>query len=109
MTTPRPVSAADLAAELPPLIAPALAATLREDILAIAAAAVRLYAESHPRPIQVTKGQAAEMLGVSRPTLNKVIAAGDIRLNKMSMIPISEIDAALAVASRGRSAKRKLS
>lgn len=66
------------------------------DTLTIAEAAVRRYAESRPRPTQVTKGQAAEMLGISRPTLNKMIAAGDIRLNKCSMIPISEIDAALA-------------
>jgi predicted DNA-binding protein (UPF0251 family) len=66
------------------------------DTLAIAEAAIRRYAESRPRPIQVTKGQAAEMLGISRPTLNKIIAAGYIKLNKCSMIPISEIDRALA-------------
>ena len=109
MTTPRPLSAADLAEELIPLIAPALAATLHKDILAIAAAAVRLYAESHPRPLHVTKGQAAEMLGISTPTLNKLIAAGIIIMNKCGSISIGQIDAALTVIPRGRSAKRKQS
>lgn len=36
------------------------------ETLTIAAAAVRLYAESHPRPIHVTKTDAAKMLGISR-------------------------------------------
>lgn len=33
------------------------------ETLTVAAAAVRLYAESHPRPIHVTKTDAAKMLG----------------------------------------------
>lgn len=33
--------------------------------LRIATRAVRLYAESHPRPTQVTQTQAAEILGVA--------------------------------------------
>ena len=40
------------------------------ETLTIAAAAVRLYAESHPRPIHVTKTDAAKMLGISRPTVD---------------------------------------
>ena len=39
--------------------------------LQIALAAVRLYAETHPRPTQVTQTQAAQMLGLSRITVGK--------------------------------------
>ena len=48
------------------------------DPLTIAAAAVRLYAESHPRPIHVTKTDAAKMLGISRPTVDTLIKAGTL-------------------------------
>lgn len=61
-------------------------------IFEIAAAAVRRYAETHPRPTQVTQKQAAEMLGLSCPTVNKMVGRGDIRLNKCGLIPIEEID-----------------
>ena len=60
------------------------------DTLQIAEAAVRRYAESRPRPRHVTKVQAAEMLEISRPTLNKLIAAGTVRLNACGLIPISD-------------------
>ena len=66
------------------------------ETIAIAAAAVRLYAESHPRPPHVTKTQAAEMLGISRPTVDSLIRAGTLSLNRLGKIPISQIDAALA-------------
>lgn len=62
----------------------------------VATQAVRLYAESHPRPSQVTKTQAAEMLGLSRPTVAAMVKAGTLRMNKCGLIPISEIDRALA-------------
>lgn len=65
------------------------------DALQIAAQAVRLYAESHPRPPHVTMADAAEMLGISRPTMSRIIKAGIIRLNACGRVPISEIDAAL--------------
>lgn len=65
------------------------------DPLTIAAAAVRLYAESHPRPIHVTKTDAAKMLGISRPTVDALIKAGTLSLNTCGKIPISQIDAAL--------------
>jgi predicted transcriptional regulator len=38
--------------------------------LDIAAAAVRLYAESHPRPPHVTQSQAGEMLRLSPPAVS---------------------------------------
>lgn len=99
--------AAGLAAELSAVLAPALAEALHHEILATAAAAVRLYAETHPRPAHVTKQQAAEMLGISPPTLQKLIAAGTITLNRCGKIPISQIDAALAVAERDQRAARR--
>lgn len=58
----------------------------------LAAKAVRMYAETHPRPVQVTQTQAAEMIGVSRPTFSRMVKAGIIRLNKCGLIPITEID-----------------
>jgi predicted XRE-type DNA-binding protein len=66
------------------------------DIVQIAATAVRLYAESHPRPPHVTQSQAAEMLHVSRPTVSRMVRAGTLKLNGCGLIPISEIDRVLA-------------
>lgn len=66
------------------------------DQLEIAARAVQLYAETHPRPPQVTQTQAAQMIGVSRPTLSRMVKAGTLKLNACGMIPISEIDRVLA-------------
>ena len=99
MTIPLQPSAASLAAELSVVIAPAVAEALHKEVVAIAAAAVRLYAESHPRPSHVTKTQAAEMLGISRPTVDSLIRAGTLSLNRLGKIPISQIDAALAARS----------
>lgn len=64
-------------------------------VIEIAARAVQLYAETHPRPAQVTQSQAAEMIGVSRPTLSRMVKAGTLRLNRCGQIPISEIDRVL--------------
>ena len=60
--------------------------------LEIALKAVRLYAETHPRPVQVTQTQAAEMLGLSRPTISRLIRTGQLRLNRCGLIPVVEID-----------------
>ncbi|MDE2260386.1 MAG: helix-turn-helix domain-containing protein [Betaproteobacteria bacterium] len=65
--------------------------------LEIALQAVRLYAESHPRPRHVTITQAADMLEVSRPTIRKLIASGKLTLNAVKRIPVGEIDAMLAM------------
>jgi excisionase family DNA binding protein len=64
--------------------------------LQIATAAVRMYAETHPRPTQVTQTQAAEMIGVSQATLCRMVREGKLKLNKFGRIPIAEIDRALA-------------
>ena len=65
--------------------------------LAIALEAVQRYAEMHPRPTHVTQLQAAEMLGLSRATVSRLVKAGALRLNKCGMIPIEEIDRARSV------------
>lgn len=65
---------------------------------AAACAAVRRYAETHPRPVHVTQVQAAAMLGVSESTISRMVRTGRLKLNRFGLIPITEIDAALASA-----------
>lgn len=65
------------------------------DALTIATLAVQRYAETHPRPSHVTKAQAAEMLEISAPTLNKLIRSGALSLNAAGRIPVGQIDAVL--------------
>jgi len=62
----------------------------------IAIKAVQLYAEQHPRPSSVTQVQAAEMIGISRETVRKMIRQGRIKMNEVGMIPVCEIDRVLA-------------
>ena len=57
-----------------------------------AARAVRLYAETHPRPTQVTQRQAAGMLGVSTRTVRNYVVAGKLKLNGCGQIPIEAVD-----------------
>lgn len=64
--------------------------------LQIALAAVRLYAETHPRPTQVTQTQAAQMLGLSRITVAKLLRSGALSLNACGLIPIEMVDSARA-------------
>ena len=49
------------------------------------------------RPIHVNQTQAAKMLGMSRPTLSKMIKAGKIKLNDCGLIPIETIDTVSAI------------
>lgn len=72
---------------------------MSEPILETAIKAVQHYAETHPRPVHVTQTQAAEMLGVSRPTVSKLLRCGVLSLNKVGLIPIAEIDRALQKSS----------
>lgn len=62
----------------------------------LAIKAVQMALESHPRPLHVTQKQAAEMLGLSVPTIRKMVASGTLKLNKCGLIPISQIDLAMA-------------
>jgi hypothetical protein len=63
--------------------------------LEIAERAVQLYAGRHPRPVQVTITQAAQMLGLSRHTVSKMVRASQLKLNQCGMIPIEQVDAML--------------
>ncbi len=65
------------------------------DALDIAVRAVSIYANRHPRPVQVTATQAADMLGLSRTTVHKLMKAGNLRYNKCGLIHIEQVDALL--------------
>ncbi|MGL6155965.1 MAG: DNA-binding protein [Ralstonia mannitolilytica] len=67
--------------------------------LDIAMRAVRLFAETHPRPTHVTMTQAGEMLGLTRQTVSKLVHAGKLKLNGCGLIPIEQIDMIRAAAS----------
>jgi hypothetical protein len=77
---------------------PSMVGVSERDTLKIALRAVQIYAERHPRPIQVTQAQAAEMLHLSAQTVNKLVRTGALRLNKCGRIPIEQVDAALLPA-----------
>lgn len=64
----------------------------------IAVKAVQLYAERHPRPVQVTITQAAQMLGLSRPTVRNLMKAGKLSFNACGLIPIEQVDRLLVSA-----------
>lgn len=64
------------------------------DIVRIATRAVELFEQQHPRPTHVTQMQAAEMLGISRWTVSKMVRAGALKLNRCGLIPIELIDRA---------------
>jgi len=64
----------------------------------IAVRAVQLYAERHPRPAHVTITQAAEMLGLGRHTVGRMVRAGQMKLNKCGLIPIEQVDRMLEPA-----------
>lgn len=66
--------------------------SIRDRELRIATQAVRLYAETHPRPTQVTQQQAAEILGVSPRTVRNYISDGKLRLNRCGYLPIEAVD-----------------
>jgi hypothetical protein len=66
-----------------------------QQVMRIAQRAVDLYVSRHPRPVQVTITQAAQMLGLSRPTVRNLMKAGKLSFNKCGMIPIEQIGLAL--------------
>lgn len=71
---------------------------MNSELIEVAKVAVRHYAETHPRPIQVTQRQAATMMHVSESTISKMVKTGQLKLNRFGMLPISEVDSALAAA-----------
>lgn len=54
------------------------------------------------RPPHVNQSQAAEMMGLSRQTVARMISAGTIKLNACGLIPINEIDRAIAAGATQR-------
>lgn len=62
------------------------------EVLRVAVAAVQHYAETHPRPGHVTQIQAAEMLGLSRATVCRLVKVGSLKLNTAGLIPTAEVD-----------------
>lgn len=69
---------------------------MNAEVLQTAVKAVQIYAETHPRPSQVTQLQVADMLGKSHVTVRKMIRSGIIRMNECGSIPITEVDRVLA-------------
>lgn len=65
---------------------------LQEVIKLASAEAVRVALAMHPQPAQVTQKQAAQMLGLSEPTIRKMILDKKIQLNDVGQVPISEIN-----------------
>lgn len=63
----------------------------------IAMDAIKAFACMHPRPSQVNKLQACEMLNISRPTLNAWIKEEKLKVNKCGLISVIEIDRLLSV------------
>lgn len=69
---------------------------MNQEHLALVEFAMRRVIEARPRPSSVTQKQAAEMLGVSRPTLTKLVRSGKLKLNGLGQIPVAQIDKLLA-------------
>lgn len=66
------------------------------DVIRIVHRALDLYKSRHPRPIQVNMTQAAKMLGLSVPTVRKLVHTGKLRFDKCGLIPIEQVDNLLA-------------
>ena len=62
------------------------------DALSIAAKAVQMYAETHPRPPHVSQVQAAAMLDVSKATVSRLVKSGTLTLNSVGLIQVGQID-----------------
>ncbi|MGV0128898.1 helix-turn-helix domain-containing protein [Burkholderia gladioli] len=57
--------------------------------------ALERHAARTPRPSHVTITQAAEMLGLSRHTVSKMVHSNQMKLNRCGLIPIEQVDAML--------------
>jgi excisionase family DNA binding protein len=71
-----------------------------EEMLLIASRAIDAFETRPRRPVHVTIKQAAEMLGLSRHTVSKMLTTGELRYNRCGRIPIEQIDMALARSKR---------
>lgn len=52
---------------------------------------IQLFRAACPMPTQVTQTQAAEMLGLSRSSVSKLVKSGILKLNKCGMIPTEQV------------------
>jgi len=68
------------------------------DIIRIVHRALQIYEARHPRPAHVNLKQAAEMLGISRHTVTKIMRMGKLRYNACGLIPIEQVDKLLVAA-----------
>ena len=62
------------------------------EVLRIAAKAVQMHSETHPRPPHVSQVQAAAMLDVSKATVSRLVKAGSLTLNSVGLIQVGQID-----------------
>lgn len=69
---------------------------MNTDVLEIAAKAVQLYAETHPRPCHVNMTQAADMLGCGLFKVRSLLRNRTLTLNECGLIPIAQIDRVIA-------------
>jgi len=69
---------------------------MNAEVIDIAAKAVQLYAETHPRPPHVNMTQAADMLGCGLFKVRSMLKHGSLRLNECGLIPIAQIDRVIA-------------
>lgn len=79
---------------------------LRE--IEIARKAVQLYAEQHPRPPHVSQKQAGEMLGLSQPSIRKLMKSGVLAINDAGLIPIGMVDEAIALVKDKKASRIKV-
>lgn len=63
--------------------------------LAVEKAIRRLPRADQPRPFHLNQTQAAEVLGVSKATVSRMVRSGALTLNSCGLIPIAQIDRAL--------------
>lgn len=63
-----------------------------EQMLVLAQRALDLFESEPRRPVHVTIKQAAELLGLSRYIVSKMLKTGELRYNRCGRIPIEQID-----------------
>ncbi|WP_233623296.1 DNA-binding protein [Burkholderia seminalis] len=63
-----------------------------EQMLLLIDRAIAEFEREPKRPPHVTQAGAADMLGLSRATVGKLVRTGELRLNGVGRIPIGQID-----------------
>ncbi len=70
-----------------------------QEMIWVARIVTKTMMAEHPRPTQVNAVQAAEMLSLCPQTVRRMIKDGRLPINKCGLIPVVEVDRALAVKS----------